>query len=526
MSLRAARLLASAQLRADLRLGRAGRSGVSKLALTALAYGFSGAVLAASLGAAAPERALFVAGSFALVLAAFGVVGSYDELMGRPRENAWLTTLPATERTHYAARLAGVAVYLALMGVGVGGPVAALMAWHHGPAEGLLVGGLVAVAVVWTASLALAAVWLLTLHLPGRALRLTLALARGLLVGLLVLGYQWIGMQPEGAVASGSASWWPAAWLADARAARLTPGLCALGLSAGAMLALFVFYFPTRYFRLLGALGAGPPPGERRAGMTRAERLLVPAGAPRAAYGLAVAAFAADRIVRGRLWPVALLPLGFVALAWLTGGLGSLFVYGPASVLTDPATQLHLSVLIVLVFCVQTLVQTLQHADHAEASWVFGVLPNARPRLLWLGAEQALVWRVLVPVHGLFAAGLLFLMPAADAVLHALFWLAVSVSVARARAMLAAAPPFSQRPDRFSASAHVVPLLLSVPIGALALLVQYAAFGSPARAALVIALAFGACAAAGALVSAQAPAHRASANAGQPETHPATHPAP
>lgn len=502
MSLRAARLLAAAQLRADLRLGRGGRRGVSKLGLTALAYGFSGLVLALSLGPASPERAVFVAGSFALVLAAFGVVGSYDELMGRPRENAWLATLPASERTHYAARLAGIGVYLALMGGGVAAPVAAFVGGHHGAAAGLLVGVLVASAVVWTAALALVTVWMLSLHLPGRALRPALALARGVLVALLVLGYQWIGLQGE-AVAGpvGAAAWWPATWLADALTARLTPGLLAFGASSSVLLALLLAYFPTRYFRLLGAIEMAPLPSGPPRGPSRAEQRLASPGTPRAAYGLAVAAFAADRIVRGRLWPVALLPLGFVVFAYFTGGLGSLLVYGPASVLTAPATQLHLSLLIVLVFCVQTLVQTLGHAEHAEASWVFGVLPDARPRALWLGAQQALLWRVLVPTHALFAAGLLFLMPAADALLHALFWLAVSATVSRARALLTAAPPFSQRPDRFSASAHVLPLLSSVPVGALALLVQFFAFTSPARALLTVTFLLGLNALAGALVS-------------------------
>src|SRR5690606_39531804 len=103
MNLRAVRTLVSAQLRQELRHPRSGRLGASRVGLTALAYGFSGLVLALSLGTAPPETVLYVAGSFGLVLAAFGIAGSYDELMGRPKDNAWLVTLPASETEQYAA---------------------------------------------------------------------------------------------------------------------------------------------------------------------------------------------------------------------------------------------------------------------------------------------------------------------------------------------------------------------------------------------------------------------------------------
>ena len=116
--------LAAAQLRADLRHARSGRRGAGRLATTVAAYGFSGIVLALSLGNAPAPAALFVGGSFGIVLAAFGVVGSYDELMGRPRDNAWLSTLPASEYQHYAARLMGIGLYVALMVVGIAVPVA------------------------------------------------------------------------------------------------------------------------------------------------------------------------------------------------------------------------------------------------------------------------------------------------------------------------------------------------------------------------------------------------------------------
>ena len=159
------RLLTTAQLQVDLRDPRTGQPGSGRIGMTLLAYGFSGLVLALSLGDASPEQAVFVAASFGVVLAAFGVVGSYDELMGRPKENAWLSTLPASERQHYAARLLGIAAYVGLMAVSVAVPVGVRTGLVHGVASGLQVGGLVAAGVVWTAGVSLAVLWAISLAL-------------------------------------------------------------------------------------------------------------------------------------------------------------------------------------------------------------------------------------------------------------------------------------------------------------------------------------------------------------------------
>ena len=485
--------LAAAQLRADLRHARSGKKGAGRLATTVIAYGFSGLVLALSLGDAPAPVVLFVGGSFGIVLAAFGVIGSYDELMGRPRDNAWLATLPASEREHYLARLAGVFVYVGLMLVGIATPVGIRTGLAHGPETGALVAAGIAGATAWTALLVLGVLWGLTLALPTRALRLALGVGRTVLIAGLVLGFQLIGAEPS-VLAS---TWWPGAWIADAFSGQPTTGLAFLAATLFAFGVAFGGVFPTRYFAILRRLADG----DRRDGarlrlgrqMTAPERWLVPAGPVRAAYGFATAAFADDRLVRGRLWPAALLPAGFVVFGWLSGGIGSTAGFGAGgalegalAVLQNPTTQLHLSVLVVLLFCVQTLVQTVQTSDHAEASWVFGTLPEARPRVVQLGAQKALAWRVLFPLHVGLAVLLALAMPAADAVATAAFWFAVSAAVSRVASLAHGRPPFSRRSDRFNAASRFVPLLLSIPAGIGVLILQVWATASFARTAAVV----------------------------------------
>jgi len=479
------RTLATAQFQADLRHPGTGRRAGGRLAMTLFAYAVSGTVLALALGGAPPEDALFVAGSFGMVLAAFGIVGSYDDLMGRPKDNAWLATLPATEAQHYAARLIGISGYVALMAVGVALPVALRSGVAHGPALGAAIGLVVGAGVAWTAALCLAALWGVTLAIPPRVLRPALTVARTLLVGALVIGYQWIGSEPTAT----RAAWWPGAWLADVLSGRPSTGVLALLLSGAAMGAALGVLFPHRYFRLLDRLAHGQADAERRGRGDRrllaAEMRLAPPGPARAAYGFAVAAMSDDRVVAGRLWPAALLPLGFVLFGWMAGGLGSLVGQDPMSVITDPDTSLHLSILVVLLFAAQTLVQTMQQSDHATAAWVFGTLPHVRPRALQMGAQAALAIRVLAPLSVAMWAVLALQMPALDAALHALFWLAVVTLSTRLHALAYRTPPFSRHSERFGAGARLTPLFVSIPGALLALIVQTMAFQSRPRALAV-----------------------------------------
>ena len=520
--------LAAAQLRADTRHARSGKRSAGRVAATAIAYGFSGAILALSLGAAPAEQALFVGASFGIVLAAFGVVGSYDELMGRPRDNAWLTTLPATERQHYGARLIGISVTVSLMAAGVAVPVGLRAGLTWGAGTGLAVGTSVAGTVVWTALAALAVLWGLTLHVPRATLRTVLSVARTALIGALVLGFQTIGASSTAL----DAPWWPGAWVADAFAGRPTLGLAVGVGSVLGFAALFGVLFPSRYFRLLRRLADGDRQDGNRArlgrGLTPPERWAIGAGPVRAAYGFATAAFADDRLVRGRLWPAALLPAGFVVFGWLSGGLGSTVGRGVAGVLTgaydvlqDPETQLHLSILVVTLFCIQSLVQTLQYSDHAQAAWVFETLPEASPRVVQLGAQAALVWRVLLPLHVGLAVLLTFAMPAADAVAHAGLWFAVAALVSRLYALAYRRPPFSRASDKFSAASRFVPLLVSIPVGLGVLLLQVWALTTLGRAAAATLALLVVSAGVGRLVVWRASRRRSPAPAAEPVAVPA-----
>lgn len=479
------RTLALAQFQADLRHPGTGRRAGGRLAMTLFAYGVSGTVLALALGGAAPEDALFVAASFGMVLAAFGIVGSYDDLMGRPKDNAWLATLPASEAQHYAARLVGISGYVVLMAVGVAVPVAVRSGMAHGPALGATLGLVVGAGVTWTAALCLASLWGVTLAIPPRVLRPAMTAARTLLVGALVIGYQWIGAEPTAT----RAAWWPGAWLADVLSGRPSTGLLALLLSGGALAFALGVLFPRRYFRLLDRLAHGQADAERRGRGDRrllaVERRMAPAGPARAAYGFAVAAMSDDRVVAGRLWPAALLPLGFVLFGWMAGGLGSLVGQDPMGSLTNPDTNLHLSILVVLLFSAQTLVQTIQQSDHAAAAWVFGTLPHVRPRALQMGAQAALAMRVLLPLSVAMWAVLALQMPALDAALHALYWLAVVVVATRLHAMVYRTPPFARHSERFGAGARLTPLFVSIPGAVLALVVQTMAFQTRPRALAV-----------------------------------------
>jgi len=487
MNFPAIRTLTVAQLKLDLRHPRSGRFSASRIATTVIAYAFSGLVLALSLGDADAESILFVAASFGMVLAAFGVAGSYDELMGRPKDNAWLTTLPASEGTQYAARVASIGFYFLLIAVSVATPIGVRVAISGTVGEGFAVAGLVAAGMLWTAALSTTVLWGLTLWLPYRLLNPALGLAKTVLIAALVLGYQWVG----GVEGSVNAPWWPAAWLADGLSGRPTEGLALLVGTVGYLVVLGAIYFPSRYFLLLNRLADGARQIERRSRSQRSlsvvERVLIETPAARAAYGFALSAFRDDRLVRGRLWPAALLPLGFAFFGWWMGGLGDLFVYGPENVLYFAETRLHLSLVVILLFSGQSLVQTLQFSDHAEAAWLFDTLPDARPRVLQLGAHQALAYRVLLPLHVVLALVLSTLMAPMHAIIHAAFWFAVTSLATRIQALIHSRPPFTRRADRFSAADRFLPLVVSIPAALGVLVLQSMAFSEPLLAVQAIA---------------------------------------
>jgi hypothetical protein len=486
------RALVGAQLRLDLRHPKTGALRTSRALLTVVSYGLSALVLALSLQphAAETETVLFVGLSFACVLAAFAVVGSYDDLMGRPSEHAWALTLPASEATHYVARLLNIGGFVGVMSVSTALPLAALVARASGVGEAFAVGGLLVGGMITVTLVVLAVMWGLTLTLPYRVMKHALSVVRAALIGALVLGYQWVGTQD---VLVSASPWWPPRWVIDGLwladgVNGATLGLIGLGLG---LAVCFGLVFPTRYFALLRRTTEAE---DRQADLrhsghapNRFERLVVRSPEARAAFGLTVAALRSDRLVRGRVWPAALLALAFGAFGWWSDGLGTLFVYGAESVLVNPAVQMHLSVLVVLLFSAQTLVQAVQFSAHDAAAWLYDTLPTQSGRPLQVAAQSALVFRVLLPLHVAIALLLATTMPLSHAVLHAGFWLAACALITRVQALFHRRPPFSRPSDRFSLAERFGPLLLSIPTALAFLLLQVVTFASVPNAVLTLA---------------------------------------
>ncbi|MEM1042332.1 MAG: hypothetical protein AAGI91_06835 [Bacteroidota bacterium] len=485
------RALVEAQLTLDLRHPKTGAARFSRAAMTVVSYGVSSLILAVSLlpHAAHTETVLFVGLSFATVLACFAVVGTYDDLMGRPRDHAWALTLPATEATHYVARLVNIGLFAGVVGVSTALPLAVLVGWHSGVAVALAAGGLFVAMVFGVVFAALAGIWGLTLALPPRALKPVLGAGRALLVGALVVGYQWIGTQSDLVV---DAAWWPPSWVLGGLWLGSSAADAALLVALAAVLvACFSLVFPRRYFALFQRTAASEALGNKeRAGQlapNRWERLVVRAPEARAAFGLTVAALRSDRLMRGRVWPAALLAFLFGVFGWWQDGLGDLFVWGAQNVLMEEAVQMHLSVLVVLLFSAQTLVQALQFSAHERAAWVFSVLPMRSGRALQVGAQSALVFRVLLPLHAALALLLSLSMSPFHALLHAGFWLGTCALVTRVQALFHREPPLSKRSDRFSFAERFVPLFLSIPAAVAFLMLQVAAFASVPNAVLALA---------------------------------------
>lgn len=473
------RTLVGAQLRLDLRHPTSGRTQTSRAVLTVAAYTFSAAVLALSLaerGATLGET-LAVGLAFASTLAAFGVAGSYDDLMGRPTEHAQLLALPIGETTLYAARLVNVALLALAMAASAALPLGAYAAWAYGGAAGVAFAGAIVATMLLATATTLAAIWSVALAVPPRALRGALVGARTFLVGALVLGYQAVGLGP-------ALPTLPAAAATPAAAASLAVLVAGLGLLYGAV-------FPRRYVQLLGRTAeAERDHAARPSGVVRLPlwtRVALRDAAGRAGYGLARAALRSDRLVRGRVGPVLGMAFLFGAFGVWSDGLGSLLVHGAAEALVEPAVRLHVSVLAILLFAAQSAAQALQVSDRPEAAWVYATLPASSARGLQLGAQHALLLHALLPLHIALAGLLALAMPIGHALLHAACWLAGCALLTRTYALTRRTPPLARRSDRFAAGERLLPLLLAVPAALALLLLQGVAFAHPASAVLLVA---------------------------------------
>jgi len=479
----------TAQLKLDLRHPKTGAAQTSRMMLTMLTYGFSSAVLALSLAersATVPEF-LFVGMSFGAVLAAFGVAGSYDDLMGRPRDHARSLTYPLAEGTLYAARLTNVTIFCAVMTVSAVVPVAFTAYFVHDLTAAAVIGGALAAMMLGVTFAILAGVWFMTLVTPLRMQRVILSIVRAFLIGGLVLGYQWVATQSTLIV---EAAWWPAYWFVLAIEAGSMSGWLPIGVFTAILVGTYSFYFPRRYGRILQR--SADSEALRRTGRSGSlapaswERWAVRSSSARAAFGLTAAALQSDRLVRGRVWPAALLAFVFAAFGWWAGGLGDLFVYGAQHVLVEPAIHMHLSVVTILLFAAQAAMQGVQVSDQPEAAWAFDVLPVSNDRLLQIGAQQALLFRVLIPLHVVLGLLLALSMPVLHAALHAAFWLAGCALITRLQAVFRKAPPFTRRSDRFSAGERFLPLVMAIPMALFLLVLQGVTFVEPLSATLLV----------------------------------------
>lgn len=514
LSIPQVRTLVLSQLRLDLRHPRTGERRSSRALLTPLSYAFSSLILVLALadrGASAAE-VLFAGSSFAAILAAFAIAGSYDELMGRPRDHAHVLTLPASEQTLYAARLLNVLIFGLVVALSAALPLGGLALLHHGTAGAVVVSAAVIGTMLVVMLSVLAAIWLITLAAPLKVQRPALAGARALLVAALVIGYQLVATQPAIVV---EARWWIGFWVMEAGLAPSAASVAPFGALGLALLLLFGLAFPSRYLLLLERTAASEAlrgSGRRRlAAPTRLESLGRLPAEVRAGFGLAAAAIRSDRLVRGRLWPAVLLAGLFGLFGWWSGGLGSLLEHGVAGIFTEASLKMHLSVLTVLLFASQSAIQALQVSDRSEAGWTFAVLPARNGRALQLGAQRALLWRVLLPLHAVLALLLSVSMPPAHALLHAAFWFAGCALMTRLYALSRREPPLTKRSDQFSAGERFVPLLLAVPAAISLLILQGLTFSLPASALLLVVGLLVVHSALGQLVDAprQAPSHPA-----------------
>jgi hypothetical protein len=147
---------------------------------------------------------------------------------------------------------------------------------------------------------------------------------------------------------------------------------------------------------------------------------------------------------------------------------------------------MHLSVLTILLFAAQAAMQGMQISDQPEASWAFEVLPVRSFRALQIGAQQALLFRVLLPLFAILTFLLTLSMPVLHAFLHTGFWFAGCALLTRIFAVTRRQPPFVRQSDKFSAGERFVPLLLAVPAAILLLIVQGLTFVDPLSATLLI----------------------------------------
>lgn len=480
LNLSQALTLFNAQLRLDLRNPQTGDSQSSRLILAVISFAASAVVLALALVAQDASLAQFstISLAFGFVLAAFGITGSYDDLMGRPREHTRSLSFPVSLKTHYVARVLSILFFGVVMAVSAAIPLSVIGTFHLNGMHAILLGIQVFAAMMITSMASLAIIWGLILNVPARIHKLILSIVRAVLIAIIVIGYQLVSTQPTISIETTSSQ---TAWLANT-------GLTLLAL---ALVIIYTFVFPKRYDRLLQHTAALTAlSGDQTLTIeapSRWEKWAVRSGELRAAFGISVAAFRSDRLVRGRVMPAAFLAFIFALFGWWVDGLGDLFLFGVHELLTDPALHMHLSVMTILLFSSQVAMQGIRISDNPEAAWIYGSSHSPDAQLMQLGAQKALLFRILGPLHIAIGLLLAFSMPVVHAVAHSVFWFLGCALITRLQMMIRPRFPLSQRSDHFSAGQRFLPLLLAVPASIILISLQIATFTSVPSAFILLA---------------------------------------
>lgn len=458
-----------AQLRLDLRNPMTGTRQSSRMVLTVVSFASSTLVLGLALLAqdVSPAQFGMVTMAFGVVLAAFGVTGSYDDLMGRPRDHIRSLSFPVSLTTHYVARILGILFFGAVMAFSAAAPVFLLGLFFNEGLFAVTTGLQMIAAMLATTLIVLAIIWGVILNVTPRIHKLLLSVARAVLIAAIVIGYQWLSMRPDMSIGMMSSQE-------------------AIAFAAGCLLVLvlltvvYTLVFPGRYEDLLKATAALTSVGDNRliklAAPAQWERPFVPPGDVRAAFGISVAAFRSDRLIRGRVLPAAFMGLLFAAFGWWVGGLGDLFLFGAAELLSDTALQMHLSVMTILLFSSQVAMQGLRISDNPEAAWIYSASHSPDARAMQIGAQKALLFRILGPLHIIIGLILALSMPFTHAVAHSLFWFMGCALITRCQALIRPRFPMSERSDHFSAGQRFAPLLLAIPASILLATLQITTF--------------------------------------------------
>ncbi len=456
--------------------GRTSGGFASRLALNGLAYGIAGTwtlVAVAHSGLQPTAQALVLLG-FTMAMVAFALVSGYDALIG-PAATVDLTgSWPISPSTFAAAKATILAVHIGLVALPLALPAAVWLAAHGRPGAAVLY-----LIVSLTASLAAGSVALtVTLWLMGRVapIRFRRVLVYGqaaAILGLLVV-YQGLQLTRAGgwldrlgdpsALILTPPGWFAALW------AWATGGL-PFGLAAALAVALSLvaplvsgLFLGRRLPDLLDRLRQSDqidPAGRTPNWVGRVLRLL-PDAEVRAGFALVEAQLRGDRSLRTRFAPLVAMPVAVVLFGLLTGRLGDPVAEG--GLIESPATALNLSLGMVALFTASVVSVGLRVSAAAEASWLFGAMPVARPGRFLLGTRLALAVRLWLPLYLVITVASSLTMPLGHSLVQTA-WLGLATALVVAGwSVVQPRWPLSEPDDRLELTGRFLRSLAVAPL--------------------------------------------------------------